>query len=158
MHPVDIQRRLGQLAFAADLPAAVVADLAQATLLQTFSAGEVIFAEGGERHVLYIIASGCVGLDMRVPGRGDVRVLTLGSGDILGWSAILGGGEMTATARAVENSEVVAIASHKLQAIFEQNPQVGYTLMHRIARALSQRLLATRLQMLDLFNAQDQNP
>ena len=89
---------------------------------------------------------------MCVPARGCVRLLTVGAGELLAWSALLGRGEMTATATADEDTQVIAIPAPKLLDICESYPEVGYHLMRRLAHALSRRLLATRLQMLDLFS------
>jgi CRP-like cAMP-binding protein len=61
---------------------------------------------------------------------------------------------MTATAIAVEDTEAIAISAERLLEICQLNAQVGYELMRRMALALSKRLLATRLQLLDLFSAE----
>ena len=94
---------------------------------------------------------GRVALEMNVPARGPVPILSLGPGDLVGWSALIGGGRMTATARATEDSEVVACAAKPLLEVCGRNAEVGYVLMRQLAVALSMRLVATRLQLLDLF-------
>ena len=49
---------------------------------------------------------------------------------------------------------MIAIPSDRLLDICDTFPSVGYHLMRRMAHSLSQRLLATRLQMLDLFSTE----
>jgi CRP-like cAMP-binding protein len=71
---------------------------------------------------------------------------------VLAWSALLGDGEMTATAVTLEDTQVIAVSGRWLQEACEANHDVGYALMQRMCVALSQRLLATRLQLLDLFS------
>lgn len=88
---------------------------------------------------------------MNVPGRGAVRILTLGPGEMAGWSALLDQGKMTASAVAVQDSEVIVAAADKLRQLCETNHDFGYHLMRQMAAALSERLVATRLQLLDLF-------
>jgi CRP-like cAMP-binding protein len=88
---------------------------------------------------------------MSVPARGRVAVLSLGPGDVLAWSALLGGGRMTATARAVGPVTTLAFDAAALLALCESDHEVGYHLMRHLSAALSRRLVATRLQLLDLF-------
>lgn len=52
----------------------------------TFAAGERLFDEGGVADLFWLIEQGGIALDMRVPGRGDQIVETLGPGTVLGWS------------------------------------------------------------------------
>jgi CRP/FNR family transcriptional regulator, cyclic AMP receptor protein len=80
-----------------------------------------------------------------------VRVLSLGPGDMVAWSAVLNEGEMTASAVAAEDTEVVALAADKLLAQCHADPQLGYEIMLGIARQLACRLLATRVQFLELI-------
>jgi CRP-like cAMP-binding protein len=143
---------LTELQFSAALPEKVLDELAQSAQLQGCPAGTVLFREGERNHNLYLISVGGVALEMHVPGRGRVRVLSLGPGDVLAWSALLGNGEMTATAIALEDTQVISLSGHWLQGVCEAHHDVGYALMQRMCIALSQRLLATRLQLLDLFS------
>jgi CRP-like cAMP-binding protein len=146
-----LRQVLDELGFAADLPEAVLDELATAAALIDYPAGATIFHEGNENHFLYFVHTGHVGLDMHVPGRGRVRILTLGPGEMLAWSALVGDGRMTVSAIAIDDTQVVAAAAQKLSDICRNNHQVGYELMARMAQALAQRLTATRLQLLDLF-------
>ncbi|HEX3657560.1 MAG TPA: cyclic nucleotide-binding domain-containing protein [Pirellulales bacterium] len=142
---------LDRLVFTAALPQQVSAVLASMSKLERFSAGQVIFREGDATRILYVVVSGRVMLEMQVPGRAPMRILSLGPGEMLAWSAVLNQGGMTATARVVEDVEVVAICAGRLLEICEQNPQIGYALMRQVAIALSERLVATRLQLLNVF-------
>ena len=88
-----------------------------------------------------------------MPTRGGVRILSVGPGDMIAWSALLGDGRMTASAVAIEDTEVVAIPAADALALSETHPEFGYYLMQRVANALANRLVATRLQLLDLFGS-----
>lgn len=142
---------LTNLRFAARLPPETVADLARISTVKTFAAKKVLFREGAISNELFLVQSGHVALDMHVPGRGAVRILSVGEGELLGWSALLGEGPMTATATAIENTVVVAIEGAKLRELCARNHEAGFQVMRQVVAALSQRLLATRLQLLDLF-------
>jgi CRP-like cAMP-binding protein len=146
-----LRNLLGQLRFTASLPTRAVAQLAELAVLRGFPAGTVLFAEGSRNPDLYVVAVGSVGLDMNVPARGPTRLLSVGPGELLAWSALLGGGRMTAMATALEDTQVVCLDGHRLAALCEADHELGYYVMRRLASGLSERLVATRLQLLDLF-------
>jgi CRP-like cAMP-binding protein len=58
---------------------------------------------------------------------------------------------MTASALALEATQVVSIDADELLALCEQNHTLGYQVMRRMSHSLANRLIATRLQLLDLF-------
>ncbi len=142
---------LQELHFSAGLPPEVLEPFAAASMVQQVAAGTVLFREGSSNKNLYLIRSGRIALEMTVPGRGAIRILTLGPGEMAGWSALLAGGKMTTSAVAVQDSELIVTAAQELHRLSEQNPGFGYNLMRQLADALSKRLVATRLQLLDLF-------
>jgi CRP/FNR family cyclic AMP-dependent transcriptional regulator len=145
---VNLLRELG---FTVELPEQVVDELAEACAVAEFPAGTTIFQEGTKNPFVYVVERGHVGLDMHVPGRGRVRVLSVGPGEMLAWSALLGDGVMTVSAVALEDTQALAASGPKLLQVCSANHEVGYQLMCRMAKALAQRLVATRLQLLDLF-------
>jgi CRP-like cAMP-binding protein len=126
--------------------------LAAVSAVKDFSAHSTIFREGAENHFLYILNRGHVGLDMHVAGRGRVRILSLGPGEMLAWSALLGDGRMTATATALEDTQVISTPGQHLLELCNVSHEFGYQLMTRVADVLAKRLVATRLQLLDLFS------
>jgi CRP-like cAMP-binding protein len=142
---------LGKLRFSAALPDQVLARVAALATLRGFPAGTLLFREGSQNDQLMIVTIGRVALDMQVPGRGDVRILSLGPGDVVAWSALLGGGRMTTSAVALEDTQVVAIRAADALALCQSDSTFGYHLMRQLAQALANRLVATRLQLLDLF-------
>ncbi|REK10266.1 MAG: Crp/Fnr family transcriptional regulator [Planctomycetota bacterium] len=142
---------LAKLRFSESLPDEVLQRVAAASKLEGYAAGSVLFREGMQNDVLMVVAVGRVALDMHVPGRGEVRILSLGPGDMVAWSALLGGGRMTTSAVALDDTQVVAISAADAQALCETDPTFGYHLMRQVAMALAHRLVATRLQLLDLF-------
>jgi CRP-like cAMP-binding protein len=58
---------------------------------------------------------------------------------------------MTASAVVVDDTEVIVAPTDKLRELSETNREFGFHLMRQMAGALSKRLIATRLQLLDLF-------
>jgi CRP/FNR family transcriptional regulator, cyclic AMP receptor protein len=142
---------LRELSFIGDLPDHVLDELARSAMVLDFPSGEALFQEGAQNHFLYVVERGRVGLDMYVPGRGRTRILSLAKGDVLAWSALLGDGTMTVSATALEETRAVALPAREIFELCTANHEIGFRLMHRMAIALAQRLVATRLQLLDLF-------
>ncbi len=142
---------LKNLRFSESLPPHVLEAIAGAATLCDFPAGTVLFREGAQNDKLMIVATGRVALDVRVPGRGDVRILSLGPGDMVAWSALFGGGRMTTSAVTLQDTQLVAIPAAEVMSLCESDPSFGYNLMRQVALALANRLVATRLQLLDLF-------
>jgi len=142
---------LEELNFSAAFPPDVLDYLAEESTTQQLSAGSVVFREGAVNDNLYLVHAGRLALEMNVPGRGAVRILTVGPGEMVGWSALLDEGKMSASVVVVEDSHLVVAPAEKLLAICETDRDFGFHLMRQMAGALSKRLLATRLQLLDLF-------
>lgn len=143
---------LKTLPFLAELSDGDLAKIAAIARSCKFETGTVLFQEGAVCDELYLITSGSVALDMHVPRRGQIRILTLGPGDILAWSAILGDQRMTTMATVVDDVAAISLPGGKLRALCNDDHDVGYAVMQRIAVAISRRLLATRLQLLDLYS------
>lgn len=112
---------------------------------------EVLFQEGAICDCLYLVTAGLVGLDMCMPRQGCVRILTVGPGEFVGWSAIVGDGRMTTRATIVEPATLIGLPGDQLRSLCNDDHDIGYGVMHQVAIDLSRRLLATRLQMLDVF-------
>ena len=53
-----------------------------------WDAGETVFREGDRDSVLYVVEAGRVAIEMAVPGRGRVTILTVGPGEVFGWSSL----------------------------------------------------------------------
>ena len=150
MESISWRESLQKLPFGAELPQASLDRLAEIGELHEFKLGSLLFREGNESRQCFLILEGHVALEMYVPGRGQVRILTLGPGDLLAWSALFGG-RMTTSALSLESTRLIAVPADRLEMLCRENPEFGYHWMRAVAIAMSQRLLATRLQLLDLF-------
>ncbi len=135
------------------MPEPLRAALASKAKLVIYDAGALIFRENAAAEDLLLILSGSVALEMNVSGRGKVRLISLGPGDWVGWSALMGGGQMTTSALALSITHAAKFSAIELQQMCDQNPDIGYPLMKCVAQSLANRLVATRLQLLDLFSS-----
>lgn len=150
---MDFSERLRRTEFVSGIPSLLT--LAQP---RTYHPGATLFSEGDRNFDFHLILEGHVRLEMSVPVRGRIPLLTVGVGDLLAWSALLAQGRMTTSAIALDNVWTAAFDGPQLQQLCEQQPQIGYHVMKRLANCLSRRLLATRLQLLDLFEEHEPMP
>lgn len=137
--------------FLQGLPAASRARLEPLARDKHFPPGARIFAEGSLDDDVYLVAAGHVRLEMAVPPMARAQFLSLGPGDLLGWSPLLGDQPMTATAIALEPVSVVAFDGGALRRLCHADHEIGFHVMKQLAQALAQRLVATRLQLMDLY-------
>jgi len=128
--------------------------LAKVARLRDFDELEVVFREGDVAQHIYLVVFGNVSLDICAPGVGCKRVMTIGPGEVLGWSALLEQTRMTATARTLEISRLVEIDAAPLLMMCESDLAIGYEIMRRTMLALAKRLSATRMQLLDVYGSQ----
>jgi len=153
LNDTNLRQALESSAFTAELSPEMLGRLVGAAVGRRCAAGRVLFREGDSSDAFYLVRHGHVALDMSIPARGTTRLLTVGPGEILAWSALLGNARMTATATAVDDVELLDFSGTMLRQWCEADPSFGYQWMRQLSAALANRLLATRLQMLDLFTA-----
>lgn len=137
--------------FAEGLTHQQLESLCRAARLVNLPSRTVLFQEGELEDEVFVISSGHVQLSMKVPGRGSVVLMTAGPGDLVGWSGLISDGRMTATAMCTEATIAISLSGKRIRELCDEDPRLGYVLMTRLARVLSQRILSTRLQLLDLF-------
>ena len=118
-----------------------------------FNAGEMIFRQGEEANLLYLIRQGKVALEIPDSGRGPIIVQTLGEGDVLGWSWAITPYRSHFDARAVELTRAIALDGKRLRDKCEVDHDLGYEVMRRVTHVMEHRLQATRLQLLDVYGA-----
>ncbi|MFZ5477372.1 MAG: cyclic nucleotide-binding domain-containing protein [Myxococcota bacterium] len=131
------------------------AKLAGIATLEELHAGATIFREGDDSAAVYLVAEGRISLSMRLPGRPEVTLLTLGPGELAGWSALTGAPLVVATGRAVERVVLIRLPRDSLLALCDQDHDIGYAVIRLAFGEVTRRLQETRLQLLDMFATRD---
>jgi CRP/FNR family cyclic AMP-dependent transcriptional regulator len=116
-----------------------------------FEDGGIIFREGDEANEFYFIREGMVAVELMVPQKGFIRVQTIGEGDVLGWSWLVPPYRWRFNARACKSTRALAFDGKCLRTKCEQDHDLGYELLKRFAYIVTERLDATRLQLIDLY-------
>jgi CRP/FNR family transcriptional regulator, cyclic AMP receptor protein len=144
--------------FGAGLDDAILERLASLAHRRQAAAGEIIVAEGSRTDEFGVVVSGRLALRMLVPERGMTTILTVEPGDLYGWSAIVPPNRATSTVTAVDAAELVAFNGMELRMALAADPVLAAAVYPRVLQAVSRRLEATRLQLLDLFAQREQGP
>ena len=116
-----------------------------------FAPDQVIFREGDDYSVFYLLGKGMVALELDVPGH-VLRVQTLYAGDVFDWSALLPHAGKHFQARALDDVTALAFEGEQLLASFRADPQFGLAFMLRLMGVVSERLRNTRLQLVDMYS------
>jgi CRP/FNR family cyclic AMP-dependent transcriptional regulator len=116
-----------------------------------FEPGQYLFREGSAADRFFAIRQGRVAIEVFDPKRGSAPVQTVSDGEIVGWSWLFPPYRWQFDARAVDSVRATAFDGVCLRNKCEDDPRLGYELMKRLARIVSQRLEATRLQLLDVY-------
>jgi CRP-like cAMP-binding protein len=122
--------------------------IAKISQVREFDAHDVVFREGDTADSVYLVVSGQLSLELS-PGSTAYRkqLVTVGPGEILGWSSLVESPRFAATAVVVEPTRLVRIDGARLRAICDENPQFGYEITRRTLRALAKRLTETWRQL-----------
>jgi CRP-like cAMP-binding protein len=116
-----------------------------------FDSGQFIFRESAAANEFYLLRQGKVALEIFVPGRGPVAIQTVSEGEVLGWSWLFSPYHWRFSARALALTRALAFDGQCLRQKCDENHDLGYELMQRFAQIMAERLQATRLQLLDLY-------
>ncbi len=137
--------------FGAGLSPEAVARLAGIAELREVPVGTDLTREGVVTEACSIVLSGRVALRTLVPERGMVTILTVEPGDVVGWSAVVPPHRGTANAVAIEPVRLLELNGERLRALLRSDHALAASVYPRILQAVSRRLAATRMQLLDLF-------
>jgi CRP/FNR family transcriptional regulator, cyclic AMP receptor protein len=146
-----LQRILAEHPFAQGLNDRLLELLVGCASNVRFEAGQVVFKEGEEANQFYLVRQGKMSVEIYAAERGTVNVLTIGDGEVLGWSWLISPYHWRFDARALEPTRAIALDGKCLREKSERDHELGYELLKRVAHIMEERLEATRLQLLNLY-------
>ncbi|MFI6559447.1 cyclic nucleotide-binding domain-containing protein [Streptomyces sp. NPDC050534] len=117
----------------------------------SYPVGARLFEEGGRADRFWIIRTGTVDLDMRVPGRRAAVIESLGHNELLGWSWLYPphswhlGAEASSPVRAYEFDATT------VRTICREDPDFGRSVAEWVGMVVAHRLQAARIRLLDLY-------
>lgn len=113
--------------------------------------GHYLAHEGEEANNFYVLRSGQVAIELHLPNKGAKIIQTLDSGDIAGWSWIFPPYKWNFDLKTVSDLSAISLDAACLRQKCESDPALGYLLMKQFAKIMTDRLKATRLQLLDVY-------
>jgi CRP-like cAMP-binding protein len=148
----DLTMTLKSIPWFYDLPQDQLEALSTIARYCDIPAGVMLFEEGSRTDVLYILLEGQLVLETFVPTRGTVCIYQAEPLDIIGWSCMTPVvRQRTATARAKTACHMVCFDADELINACNENSQLGYVVMRRIANVIASRLLTNRLELFDII-------
>jgi CRP/FNR family transcriptional regulator, cyclic AMP receptor protein len=119
-----------------------------------YDEGQVIFREGDPADQFYFVREGLVAVELMIPQRGFTTVQTVAAGEMLGWSWLVSPYRWHFGARTLQATRAFAFDAKCLRAKCEEDHDLGYELLKRFTHVVSERLEATRLQLLDMYGVE----
>jgi len=146
----DLLTLIAQHPFLHGLEARYLQTLAECAIETRLQPGELIFREGEIANRFYLIQEGEVALESHVKDGGTLLIQTIGAGDVLGWSWLFPPYYWHFDARALKPTKAIFLYGARLRQRCEEDHDLGYALMKRLAAVVIQRLQSTRRQLLDV--------
>jgi len=117
----------------------------------SFEAGTRLFEEGRRADRFWIVRTGTIALDLRVPGRRPAVIETLGHGELVGWSWHFPPHIWHLGAEAMSPVRAWEFDADAVRALCESEPEFGRAIAVWVGRVVAQRLHASRVRLLDLY-------
>lgn len=109
-----------------------------------YDTGDYLLKEGEPANRFFLIESGLVGVETRSATGKTLPVQTIASGEPLGWSWLFPPFVWHFSARAQRETRAIILSGGQLLVLCEENHDLGYELMRRVAQIAVNRLQATR--------------
>ncbi|MCX6646704.1 MAG: cyclic nucleotide-binding domain-containing protein [bacterium] len=116
-----------------------------------FNPGEAIVQAGDDADRFFLIQQGEVAIETYAPERGPIIVQTIGEGEMVGWSWFLPPYRWHFDARAVKLTNAISVLAQPIRDLCEEDNDLGYRVNKYISQVIGQRMEATRMQLLDVF-------
>jgi len=151
MSTKSLIQTLRGIEFMHDFAPEIVEQVAKISKLRNFEKNETLFDEDQLADNLYLIVSGKVLLEVCTSETGCKPILTVGEGELLGWSSLTDDRKYIARAVAMEPVELIQVDGRKMRAICDSDPRFGYAFLRRAMIALAKRLSETWRQLGNVY-------
>ena len=146
----DIVGLLAKHRFFVDLKQQDIERLAACGELLEIEPVGLLATEGTKANTFYVVVEGRVAIETHVPGQPPIVLQTVEAGDVLGWSWI-DDQDWVFDARPLTQCRLIALDASEVMKLIESDAEFGLQIMRRLNRVVTQRLCATRLQLLDIY-------
>ena len=112
-----------------------------------FEPQQVIFHEGEPAQRFYLIRTGKVALQLVSYRTEPLTLLTLGEGDIIGWSWLFPPYRWKFTAKGLSVTQAISLDGGSLRARCDEDHDLGFELMKRFAQIIDNRVEALSVHL-----------
>lgn len=120
----------------ADLPDAALDALSGSLRWQHVERGEVLFNQGDDSSLAYLVAAGRLRLVQHTLEGKDVTMATFTSGDVIGLIVMLLGEPYPGMAEALDNAELIVLSAPPLWGLLNTHPAFSRKVIHLLADRL----------------------
>jgi CRP-like cAMP-binding protein len=125
--------------------------------LRHFKAEETIFWEGEPGVGMYIVQEGLVGIYRNSKGEQREELAKLSRGEFFGELALLDESPRSATAVALEDSEILGLFRPDLMGLIDRKPRLGNHFLFQLALLIGERLKHTNDELQALWAKFDES-
>jgi len=118
----------------------VLADICK---VQTIEPDQLVFEEGAQGDDLFVILKGCVKIYTQITENVDKTLITLKKGGLFGELAVISEDYRSASARALEKTELISIKKNDFEKLLDEKPAIGKKILNVFVRIISDRLKNT---------------
>jgi CRP-like cAMP-binding protein len=133
---------LGTVPFFTDLKVRDLAFLESLVHIRRYDSHEIVFEEGDPGSGMYIVRSGRVRIFTRNADGREEELALLGSGDFFGETTLTAPAKRTASARTLDNTELIGLFRADLLKTAQKNPKIANKILLGLTRIVSERLQA----------------
>jgi CRP-like cAMP-binding protein len=123
--------------------------LASGAFVRRFGAGQIVFTAGEPTEHLYVVRSGRVRIYVASPQGDELTLTVLSHGDSIGELSLVDGERRSASAAALEDTELLAIAADRVKAALVADPALLWAVAGDLA-ATVRRLTGASADMVFL--------
>lgn len=114
---------------------------------RTYTAGSVVIEQGEKAVCLYLLNQGMVDILYKPYDGETIKLSSLQSGGVFGWSSVLGNTVYSSSVVCVTDCEVLMVCGTSLRDLREAHPQTGVLVMDHLARSVSTRWADAQIQV-----------
>ena len=122
--------------------------------VEAFNPGDDIFRQNDDARALYVIKFGSVKIHTKSQEGDNIEIANLGTGSHFGEMALLDDEKRSASATAIERSDIIKINYENLTKLLEATPTIAVHFYHELSKFLCGRL---RITTNDLSFVREQN-
>ncbi len=109
---------------------------------KNYKKDSTLFVEGMPGEILYIVEEGSVDIYKKTP-KGELKVTSIGPGDIVGEMSLIDDEPRSASARTSADSKLIVITKKSFNEILESDPKIAAKICMSLLKIISKRLRLT---------------